>query len=139
MFFSHPSSPAVKILKAYKFSLAEIKEILSECEDEMDMLNHLKSKLVEIRGKIHRYKEISREKDELLASTVPPLGFRFKSTITVNSDILNISSNSIFVIVGFTPHLLRQMAVSTVAADQSASTPMMCRCGANGVNRRVRH
>jgi len=57
---------AVNILKAYYFSLAEIKEILSKCEDETDMLDHLSTKLDEIRGKIHRYKEISRSIETII-------------------------------------------------------------------------
>lgn len=50
---------SIKILKEYEFSLAEIKEILAECDDEADILAHLQKKLQTIRNEISRYKEIS--------------------------------------------------------------------------------
>lgn len=57
---------AIKILRTYDFSLAEIKEILSACEDERDMLDYLRSKVGEIHSKIYRYKEISRSIETII-------------------------------------------------------------------------
>lgn len=48
----------IKILKEYDFTLAEIKEILDECNDESDLLEHFQQKLHSIHGKIDQYKEI---------------------------------------------------------------------------------
>ena len=49
----------IKILKTFEFSLSEIKEILGECNEETDLLEQLKTKLVEIQSKISKYEEIS--------------------------------------------------------------------------------
>jgi DNA-binding transcriptional MerR regulator/DNA gyrase inhibitor GyrI len=51
---------SIKILKDLGFTLAEIKEILEECENETDMLTHLEKKFEETKKRIHQYKEISR-------------------------------------------------------------------------------
>ena len=45
---------SIKILKEYDFTLAEIKEILEECDEESDTLEYLQNKLGEIRNKIDR-------------------------------------------------------------------------------------
>jgi DNA-binding transcriptional MerR regulator/DNA gyrase inhibitor GyrI len=50
---------SIKMLKEYEFSLAEIKAILDDCDDEADLLEQLQIKLNEIKSKIKRYKEIS--------------------------------------------------------------------------------
>lgn len=51
---------AIKILKDFDFSLAEIKEILDECGDDVDMLGFLETKLSNIQDKIHHYEAVSR-------------------------------------------------------------------------------
>lgn len=51
----------IKILKSFEFSLAEIKEILEECEEEQETIPFLEHKLKDIKSKINQYKEISRE------------------------------------------------------------------------------
>ena len=57
---------SIKILKDYEFTLAEIKELLDECDEEEEMLEQLHTKLGEIRNKINRYKEISRSIESLI-------------------------------------------------------------------------
>jgi DNA-binding transcriptional MerR regulator len=57
---------SLKILKEYEFSLAEIKEILDECDEEEEMLEQLHNKLGEIEKKIDRFKEISRSIESLI-------------------------------------------------------------------------
>lgn len=57
---NYAMAKSIKILKEYEFSLADIKEILAECEDESEILVHLQNKLQAIRNQISRYKEISR-------------------------------------------------------------------------------
>ncbi len=57
---------SIKILRDYEFSLAEIKEILNECDEEEEILEQLHTKLGEIRNKIDRYKEISRSIESLI-------------------------------------------------------------------------
>jgi DNA-binding transcriptional MerR regulator len=52
---------SIKILKNYDFSLAEIKEMLDECEDEAEILQFLEKKLIKVQDRIHQYKEISQE------------------------------------------------------------------------------
>ncbi len=56
----------IKILKEYDFSLAEIKEILDECNDESDMLEQLNNKLGEIKNKIYRYNKISHSLENII-------------------------------------------------------------------------
>lgn len=51
---------AIRILKSMDFSLAEIKDILDEFDDEAEMLDQLQQKLEIIREKINRYKAISQ-------------------------------------------------------------------------------
>lgn len=51
---------AIKILKSFDFSLAEIKEILDECGEDEDILSHLENKLADISRKIQQYQEVSR-------------------------------------------------------------------------------
>ena len=57
---------SIKILKDYDFTLAEIKEILDEFDDESEILEQLHEKLMEIQNKIERYKEISRSIETLI-------------------------------------------------------------------------
>lgn len=57
---------SVKILKDFEFSLAEIKEILDECDKDEDILEQLHKKLGEIERKISRYQEISRSIESLI-------------------------------------------------------------------------
>jgi DNA-binding transcriptional MerR regulator len=50
---------SIKILKDYEISLAEIKEIINECDEEGEMLEQLHAKLGEFQKKIKHYQEIS--------------------------------------------------------------------------------
>jgi len=59
---------SIKILKDYEFTLAEIKEILDQCDEESEILEQLHNKLGEIQNKIERYKEISRSIESLINS-----------------------------------------------------------------------
>jgi len=43
---------SIKILKNYEFTLAEIKEILDQCDEEAEILEQLHTKLGEIQNKI---------------------------------------------------------------------------------------
>ena len=45
----------IKILKNFDFTLAEIKVILEECDEESDLLEQLQSKFKQIQSKINRY------------------------------------------------------------------------------------
>jgi DNA-binding transcriptional MerR regulator len=56
---------SVQMLKRFDFSLAEIKELLDDCDDESDMLLQLESKLKHVESKIDRFQEISIEEREL--------------------------------------------------------------------------
>jgi DNA-binding transcriptional MerR regulator len=56
----YETARVISILKAYDFTLAEIKEILDECREEADLLGHLAAKLLDVKTKIRRYQEISR-------------------------------------------------------------------------------
>jgi DNA-binding transcriptional MerR regulator/effector-binding domain-containing protein len=57
---------SIKILKQFDFSLAEIREILEEFEDETDMLDSLRRKLEVIQSKIRRYHEVSRSIEQII-------------------------------------------------------------------------
>lgn len=57
---------SIKILRNFDFSLAEIREILDECDDESRILNHLEQKLKELGDKIHRYKTISHSIESII-------------------------------------------------------------------------
>lgn len=63
---NYERAKSIKILKAFDFTLAEIKELLDECDDESELLPQLESKLQEIHSKIHRYREISAAIQELI-------------------------------------------------------------------------
>jgi DNA-binding transcriptional MerR regulator len=52
---------AINILKRFDFSLAEIKEILDECEKEEDTLDFLEKKLKEIELKIAHFQKVSQD------------------------------------------------------------------------------
>ncbi|MBI1939229.1 MAG: GyrI-like domain-containing protein [Ignavibacteriales bacterium] len=56
----------IKILKEYDFSLAEIKEIIDEFNDESEILEQLIKKKNEIEKKIARYKDISVSIDSII-------------------------------------------------------------------------
>lgn len=56
----------IKILKEYDFSLAEIKEIIDEFNDESEILQQLIKKKNEIEKKIARYKDISVSIDSII-------------------------------------------------------------------------
>lgn len=56
---NYETARSIKILREFDFSLAEIKEILDECDDEFNLLEQLHSKFSQIQSKIIRYKEIS--------------------------------------------------------------------------------
>jgi len=51
---------SIQVLKRFDFSLAEIKRLLDDCDDESDMLLQLESKLKLVASKIDRYEDISR-------------------------------------------------------------------------------
>ncbi len=51
----------INILKRFDFSLAEIKDILDECNEEEDTLTYLEKKLREIDEKISHFQRVSRD------------------------------------------------------------------------------
>ncbi|MCF8261882.1 MAG: MerR family transcriptional regulator [Melioribacteraceae bacterium] len=57
---------SIKTLKRFDFTLAEIKEILSEFDDESDLLEQLKTKRNEIKSKISHYERISDSIDLII-------------------------------------------------------------------------
>ncbi|MDZ7319785.1 MAG: MerR family transcriptional regulator [candidate division KSB1 bacterium] len=63
---NYERAKAIKILKAFDFTLAEIKDMLDECADESELLPQLENKLHEIDSKIRRYREISSAIQELI-------------------------------------------------------------------------
>ncbi|MFZ5517908.1 MAG: MerR family transcriptional regulator [Candidatus Zhuqueibacterota bacterium] len=65
---NYETARSIKMLKDFDFSLAEIKEILDEYEDEGDMVTQLKLKLQQVRGKMKRYDEISHSLELLIQS-----------------------------------------------------------------------
>ena len=46
----------IKLLREFDFTLAEIKVILEECNEESDLLEQLQTKFEQIQSKINRYK-----------------------------------------------------------------------------------
>lgn len=57
---NYEAAKTIKLLKTYNFTLAEIRDILAECEDESELLDQLEEKLKMISQKIHHYNEISQ-------------------------------------------------------------------------------
>ncbi|NOY58683.1 MAG: MerR family transcriptional regulator [Calditrichaeota bacterium] len=58
---NYETAKSIRILKEYDFTLAEIKEMLEECQDESAILEYLVVKLSDVGRKIQRYKEISQQ------------------------------------------------------------------------------
>ncbi|UCH65425.1 MAG: MerR family transcriptional regulator [Ignavibacterium sp.] len=56
----------INILKHYEFTLAEIKEIINEFDEESEMLEQLHAKLGEFQNKIKHYKEISHSIESII-------------------------------------------------------------------------
>lgn len=56
---NYQTALSIKILREFDFTLAEIKEILDECDDGSSLLEQLQSKFSQIQSKIMQYKEIS--------------------------------------------------------------------------------
>ncbi len=57
---------SIKILRDFDFTLAEIKEILDECEAEEDILGQLELKLKHVKNQIDRYNEISQSLESII-------------------------------------------------------------------------
>ncbi len=57
---NYEAARTIKILKELDFSLAEIKEILEDCKDEMELVTFLEKKILDVEQKIHQYAKISR-------------------------------------------------------------------------------
>lgn len=57
---NYEAARTIKILREMDFSLAEIKEILEECKDEIDLVTFLEKKALDLDQKIHQYVKISR-------------------------------------------------------------------------------
>lgn len=57
---------SIKILREHDFSLAEVKEILDECNEEADMLEQIRTKLNEVKNKIDQYNDISQSLERIL-------------------------------------------------------------------------
>lgn len=75
---SYEVARSIKILKEFDFTLAEIKELLDQCDEESDMLTQLEEKLNSIENRIHRYREISSSIKSIIKfereSTMKPNG-----------------------------------------------------------------
>ncbi len=76
---NYEQAKSIKILKAFDFTLAEIKEMLDDCDDESELLPQLEKKLKEIESKIRRYHEISSSIEKLIQ-------FERESTMTDNKE-----------------------------------------------------
>ena len=63
---NYETALSIKILREFDFTLAEIKEILDECDDETNLLEQLQSKFSQIQSKIIRYKEISNSLENII-------------------------------------------------------------------------
>lgn len=63
---NYDTAMSIRILKDFDFTLAEIKEIIDQCDDETLIIDQLQEKLLEIQGKIHRYREISASIDSII-------------------------------------------------------------------------
>ena len=57
---------SIRILKSMDFSLAEIRDILDEFDDESEILDQLENKLLSIRKKIQRYESISLSIEQVI-------------------------------------------------------------------------
>lgn len=62
----YEKAKSIQVLRRFDFSLAEIRDILDEFEDEEDMLDILRRKQGDIRKKISRYDEVSRSIESIL-------------------------------------------------------------------------
>ena len=92
---------SIKILKEYDFSLAEIKEILAESENESDILGFLQHKLRSVQDKIDRYSEISRSLELTIQVEIySAIHFCFTSKISffllLSSSILKFCSSNYY-------------------------------------------
>ncbi len=58
---NYDTARSINILKRFDFSLAEIKEILLECEREEDTVTYLEHKLREVQEKISHFQKVSRD------------------------------------------------------------------------------
>jgi len=56
---NYERAQSISVLKEFDFSLAEIKDLLDQCQKESDMLEQLEKKLERVKDKIDRYKDIS--------------------------------------------------------------------------------
>ena len=63
---NYEKARSIKILKEYDFTLAEIKDILEDYDDEEDILEQLQIKLNEVQKKIDRYKNISQSIESII-------------------------------------------------------------------------
>jgi len=63
---NYDKARSIKVLREHDFSLAEIKEILDECNDEADMLEQIQTKLNDIKNKIDRYNDISQSLENII-------------------------------------------------------------------------
>jgi DNA-binding transcriptional MerR regulator len=57
---------SIKILKDFDFTLAEIKEMVQDFDDEAELIPHLQDKLQEVEHKIQRYHDISRSLEDII-------------------------------------------------------------------------
>ncbi len=63
---NYDKARSIKILKEHEFTLAEIKEILDEYNDESEMIEQIYNKLNEVNTKIDRYKKISQSLENII-------------------------------------------------------------------------
>lgn len=63
---NYERAKSIKMLKSFDFTLAEVKEILDDCDDETELLPQLEKKLTEIQDRIQRYHEISRSIESII-------------------------------------------------------------------------
>lgn len=78
---------AIKILRSFDFSLAEIKYILNECAEESDMIKKLHAKLNEIQGKIQRYQIIFRS-IEMIIQNEKESAMKLKQNFEIEEKII---------------------------------------------------
>jgi DNA-binding transcriptional MerR regulator len=59
----------IRMLREFDFSIAEIRDLLEQCDDERDLLGQLEAKLQEVERTIKRYRGISRSIATLIEQT----------------------------------------------------------------------
>jgi DNA-binding transcriptional MerR regulator len=63
---NYETARSIKILKDFDFTLAEIKEMMQDFDDEAELIPQLQEKLKAVQQKIQRYHEISQSLEDVI-------------------------------------------------------------------------